>query len=178
MNGVFLRDPLHSSSPLNPVIRSLLLFLFSCVSALFPLFSQSQDVALLVNGPKPGRGLPFLRSNVIEYFKGEYRYQEQRIFLYYTEREIVRFENWQPVDCGTTRFFRLNEELIDRYEGLVEGSVPREIYFFQNEEYALFFAFDGELNCTFARRFLSRFTYFRSVEDFPSSRPAFPAVVD
>jgi hypothetical protein len=168
---------------------------------------QVQDIALLVRGPVEDRGLPFLRSNVIDHYFGSYSYLGKSILVYYTEREIVRYETWQPVDCGGgTRLYRLDETLMDRYRAVLEASgerafestgkkdgagkneaptaapadkaAPRAVFFYEDQDYYLFFAFEDELNCTFVRRFLTRFEYFRSVQDLPSKRPPFPAVVD
>jgi hypothetical protein len=188
---------------------------------------QVQDIALLVRGPVEDRGLPFLRSNVIDHYFGSYSYLGKSILVYYTEREIVRYETWQLVDCGGgTRLYRLDETLMDRYRAVLEASgerafestgkkdgagkneapvneagkneagkneagkneaptaatadkaAPRAVFFYEDQDYYLFFAFEDELNCTFVRRFLTRFEYFRSVQDLPSKRPPFPAVVD
>jgi len=132
---------------------------------------QAQDVALLLRGPEEGKGLPFLRTNVIDHFRGVYSYLEKDILVYYTEHRIVRFETWTPVSCGNFRLYRLDR-------GQIEASAPGAVFFFRDEDFSLFFAFEAELDCTFVQRFLVRFNYFRSVRDLPSRRPPFPAVVD
>jgi len=130
-----------------------------------------QDIAVLVRGPVRNDRLPFFQPNAIENYAGYYTFREQDITVYYTDREIVRFEQWEPVSCGPLQLYRL--EYTDP-----EEAAPPAVYFYQTDTYSLFFSFPGELNCDFIERFLLRFDYFRTVRELPAKRPPFPAVVE
>ena len=135
---------------------------------------QPQDVGVLLKGPEYGERLPFLQPNAIEHYSGRYAFRDREITVYYTERDILRLEEWESAVCGAVQLYRLP---LPESEGQ-EGPEGWEVYFFRNGSYVLFFGFDGELNCTFVIRFLQRFDYFRSVRNLPSKRPPFPAVVE
>ncbi len=148
----------------------------------------SQDVALLNDGPELVRGLPFLPANVIPHYRGHYEYQKSDIEVFYTEREIVRFSDWQAANCGRYRLYRVSRVsrstpasqsagADDQIEG-VRPIVTRPVFLYQTDEYSLFIRVEQQYLCTFFSRFMSKFIYFRSVENIPSSRPPFPAVVD
>lgn len=143
---------------------------------------SSQDVALLTAGPAAARGLPFLPPNVIAHFKGHYEYLGSQITLYYTESEIVRFSEWEAVDCTGYRLYRLSggagSAESAESAGAAESAVARPVFFYQADEYALFIQVRPQYLCTFFPRFMSKFVYFRSVRDIPANRPPFPAVVD
>ncbi|MFW5712343.1 MAG: hypothetical protein ACOCZA_10385 [Spirochaetota bacterium] len=143
----------------------------------------SQDVALLSDGPELGRGLPFLPANVIPHYRGRYEYQKSEIDVFYTEKEIVRFSSWQPVDCEGYRLYRLDGA--GQSEGQAAGQpadvgpiVERPVFFYETDQYALFIRAEQRYLCTFFPRFMSEFVYFRSVQNFAANRPPFPAVVD
>ena len=137
---------------------------------------SSQDVALLTDGPSAARGLPFLPPNVIAHYKGHYEYLGNQITLYYTETEIVRFSEWEAVDCTGYRLYRLSG--VAGSAGGTESVVARPVFFYQTDEYSLFVQVKQQYLCTFFPRFMSKFIYFRSVQNMPSNRPPFPAVVD
>lgn len=159
--------------------------------------SQSQDIAILVRGPEHNGGLPFLQPNAIENYAGYYSFRGQEITVYYTTREIVRLDNWEPVACSTIQLYQLdtgsagadaagaetsgaNAVETSGAETAAPGSADSapHVYFYQDERFSIFFSFSKELNCLFAERFLLRFDYFRSVQDLPSKRPPFPAIVE
>ncbi len=164
----------------------------------------SQDVALLTDGPELARGLPFLPANVIQHYRGRYEYLHKEIDIFYTEKEMLRFSSWQPVDCEGYRLYRLagapnaagsadtgRAEDSRQEDSQQEGSRPtlgepdaakpvvrRPVFFYQTDQYALFIRVEQQYLCTFFPRFMSKFIYFRSVQDFVANRPPFPAVVD
>ncbi len=133
--------------------------------------TRSQDVAILTDGPEADRGIPFLSSNVIPHYRARYEYFDAAIKVYYTEKEIVRFSKWEEVRCGTYVLYRVTPS-----NSTTEARVP--VYFYQRGEYALFVQISSEYLCTFLPRFMSKFIYFRSVQDLPTDRPPFPAIVD
>ncbi|MFO7848655.1 MAG: hypothetical protein R6V67_01735, partial [Spirochaetia bacterium] len=55
---------------------------------------EERSVPVLVSGPSPGRELPFLPPNAIEYHSGLYELPEQYLLLYHTNREIVPPSSW------------------------------------------------------------------------------------
>ena len=146
---------------------------------------QSQDVAILLKGPEYGQRLPFFQPNAIEYYAGYYSFRDQEIIVYYTDRDIVRFEEWEPAACNSVGLFRINPaDPVNAAgsPGLEDSATPAGsgpvVYFYQNGTYVLFFSFAEGLNCSFIERFLLRFDYFRSARSIPSKRPPFPAVVE
>ncbi len=149
----------------------------------------SQDVAVLADGPSAARGLPFLPPNVIAHYRGRYEYLGSAIDVFYTEQEIVRFSEWPAVDCEGYRLYRLaggagnagGAAISADGQGDAGGPetvVARPVFFYQNDEYALFVQMPQRYLCTFFPRFMSKFIYFRSVQNMPANRPPFPAVVD
>ena len=160
----------------------------------------SQDVALLVNGPALARGMPFLPANVIPHYRGRYEYKNSIIDVFYTENEIVRFSGWQALDCGDYRLYQLRRPRPDENERPAEGNdgqaasrpldgaseqsnaagtlTIQPVFFYQTDEYSLFIRLEQRYLCTFFPRFMSKFIYFGSVQNMPTSRPPFPAVVD
>lgn len=172
---------------MRPVLcTAAFLLLFFLIGAGTAVQAQSsaddqlpQDIAILVRGPVRNDRLPFFQPNAIENYAGYYTFRGQDITVYYTERDIVRFEEWGPVSCDGVQLYRVGAADSD------SAAVPAEqqpeqaaAYFYQNDTYALFFSFPGELNCDFVGRFLLRFDYFRTVRDLPTKRPPFPAVVE
>ncbi len=150
-----------------------------------------QDIAILVRGPVRSDRLPFFQPNAIENYAGYYSFRGEDIIVYHTNREIVRFEEWEPAACGSLQLYRVDasgDPVIPAASDSDSAAVPAEqrlkqpeqaaVYFYQNGTYALFFSFPGELNCDFIERFLLRFDYFRTVRELPSKRPPFPAVVE
>lgn len=136
-----------------------------------------QDIAILVRGPVRNDRLPFFQPNAIENYAGYYTFRGEDIIVYHTDREIVRFEEWEPVSCGGVQLYRVGAAGVPGTTAAADGDSPA-VYFYQNGTYALFFSFTGELNCDFVERFLLRFDYFRTVRELPSKRPPFPAVVE
>jgi len=159
--------------------------------------SQSQDIAILVRGPEHKGSLPFLQPNAIENYAGFYSFRGQEITVYYTPREIVQLDSWETISCNTIRLYQLDTGSVgENVEGTSDAETAGQgqagtnaaasgiaestphLYFYQDEDFSIFFSFSKELNCLFAERFLLRFDYFRSVQDFPSKRPPFPAIVE
>ncbi len=167
--------------PARPMVSILCSVLLSAFALFHPLQlaaqnqnePQSQDVALLVDGPKAARGIPFVPPNVIQHYKGTYEYFDSKIIVYYTEKEIVRFSSWELLSCGSYRVYRINNK---KTNAPADPMLP--IYYYQSEDYSLFLQVSSDYMCTFLQRFMSKFIYFRSVQDLPTDRPPFPAVVD
>lgn len=134
----------------------------------------SQDVALLTDGPELARGLPFFAANVIPHYRGGYEYRGNKIEVFYTENEIVRFSGWQAVDCGNYRLYRVSSAVLINAPPIVE----RPVFLYQTDEYSLFIRTEQQYLCTFFPRFMRKFVYFRSVQEIAAKRPPFPALVD
>ena len=60
---------------------------------------DEETVPVLVSGPEAGKGLPFLSANAIEHYRGLYETASGRIFVYYTEKEIVALSSWEEASC-------------------------------------------------------------------------------
>jgi hypothetical protein len=181
---------------MRPVLcTAAFLLLFFSIGAGSAVQAQSgaddqlpQDIAILVRGPVRNDRLPFFQPNAIENYAGYYTFRGQDIIVYHTDREIVRFEEWEPVSCNGVQLYRVGASGVQGTPDAADSSstaVPAEqqpeqaaVYFYQNDTYVLFFSFTGELNCDFVERFLLRFDYFRTVRELPSKRPPFPAVVE
>ncbi|MCF7948872.1 MAG: hypothetical protein K9M94_09840 [Spirochaetia bacterium] len=132
---------------------------------------QSQDVAILTDGPEKARGIAYLPSNVLPHYRARYEYLDSRIEVLYTEEEIVRFAQWEGVRCEGYQLYRVAG-------GSGSREAARPVFFYQAQEYSLFLQLPREYLCTFLQRFMRKFIYFRSVRDMPSERPPFPAIVD
>ena len=132
---------------------------------------QSQDIAILTDGPEKARGIAYLPSNVLPHYRARYEYLDSRIEVLYTEEEIVRFSQWEGVRCEGYQLYRITD-------GSGSREAARPVFFYQAQEYSLFLQLPREYLCTFLQRFLRKFVYFRSVREMPSNRPPFPAIVD
>jgi len=132
---------------------------------------QSQDVAILTDGPEKARGIAYLPSNVLPHFRAGYEYLDSSIEVLYTEEEIVRFARWEGVSCEGYQLYRVDE-------GSGSREAARPVFFYQAEGYSLFLQVPREYLCSFLQRFMRKFVYFRSVREMPSTRPPFPAIVD
>jgi len=133
--------------------------------------AQSQDVAILTDGPEKARGIAYLPSNVLPHFRARYEYLDSSIEVLYTEEEIVRFARWEGVRCEGYQLYQVNG-------GSGSREAARPVFFYQTEEYSLFLQLPREQLCSFLQRFMRKFVYFRSVREMPSERPPFPAIVD
>src|SRR6056297_837622 len=70
---------------------------------------QSQDIAILADGPEKARGIAYLPSNVLPHYRARYEYLDSRIDVLYTEEEIVRFSQWEGVRCEGYQLYRLSD---------------------------------------------------------------------
>lgn len=164
---------------------------------------DEETVPVLVSGPEAGKGLPFLSANAIEHYRGLYETASGRIFVYYTEKEIVALSSWEEASCEGRALRRFRADALafpsvqpaeDRAELLSEGVL---VAFYRSEDFSLFFLHEGaEVACGFIDDFIRQLIFFRSTRgdsggaasdgaaadsSFAGGRtlpPPFPAVLD
>jgi hypothetical protein len=118
-------------------------------------------------GPVRAKGLLFLPVNVIDHYRGEYTIGDHRIVVYFTAFGIERFREWERYECASRPLF------------LVERNDERSILFFEDDDFALFFAIPSgfDRGCQFVDAFVRRFLYFRQVSEADGA-PPFPAILE
>lgn len=126
-----------------------------------------RELGVLLRGPLVKKGIPFLYPNALPVFYGEYTYRKEKILVYFTEKEIVRSDSWQPFECPERTLYRLERE-------------EKLLLYFRNENgWSVFFSLPEKIKtpCRFINTFLDRFLYFRSISR-DRNIATFPAVLE
>lgn len=144
--------------------RGILLLVLLCSVPAFPLFCADDDRALLVRGPKLGKGIEYFGVNAIPYELGEYRFKDLTFSAYFIRRYIPSLPGWEKKDCAKNRFRLLSKESEDAL--LYEGE----------EAWTVLFVFPKNTAeaCLLMDRFLDRLRFFLNL----GTGSPLPAVVE
>lgn len=116
-------------------------------------FSLEDNSALLLRGPKIGKGIEFIGPNAISYESGEYGYRGKTVSVYVVRIFIPTLSTMSAFSCGGTAL-----------SSLALGPESKESVFFYDsgENWRVFFAFhrDEEKICPFITNFLARLRFF------------------
>ena len=128
-----------------------------------PLIAEN-FVALLESGPFQKRGLDFFKEDISTYYYGEYKQDNNRIEVFYTESFIKPQENWTNFKCTKSRYrlFKLEDNLIF----IPDIRTQFGIFILVPEKY--------ENTCNFINIFMERFYYFYGIygNSYPIPLPA------
>lgn len=166
--------------------------------------AASGTVAVLLAGPEPGRGLPFVRGNISPYWKGTYSLSTGNGVVFFTYDQITPEASWTQVPCGSATLRKLPLSAATAAAvGLAttaasagttvtpakSGQAARvtisySLYFYDGNGYTVFELIpEGDSGaCTFSTPFLSRLSFFfqalvRDNAYGPDSQVPFPAIV-
>jgi hypothetical protein len=123
-------------------------------------------VPVLVSGPTPGSGLPFLPPNALQYYRGLYELPGQDITVYYTRRTIVPLSSWNEARCGgyVLRTFNAPPEGAPQLTGRSPADIAAGgplLAYYEGEGFYLFFSHgSGLLSCSFIEAFIPEFLFF------------------
>ncbi len=125
--------------------------------------------AMLVRGPRPGRGLPFFGPNVIEHERGVYRYRGTEVTVYYGEERLPIEAEPEVLQCGP-------------YALQVPNDVGphRRVFRFERAagEWLLFeLQSDAVEICPLVEEFIEQFEFFLEALPPDTREAPFPAVL-
>ncbi len=145
--------------------RVLALLIFLCT---FPLEAQKTPTtvqAVFLEGPRIGRGLPYLSPNPIPYEQAVYLYQDTRIPVYFIRRTLPVLESWTPFRCGTQTFYQISPK------------EPEAILALSPLGFSVLIALPDEpWRCLFLEAFLNRVSSF--YQNLGSQESPFPAFIE
>jgi hypothetical protein len=133
-------------------MRRLLPLIFLSLFLLPRILPGQGSEALLLRGPKVGKGIDYFGPNAIPFERGDYSYNDGTVSVYYIRRYIPILSEWRREVCGRTTLHVLEENgesvlLYDSSEGW----------------YVLFvFAREETKRCPFVTPFLERLRFFRA----------------
>jgi len=142
--------------------RLLLLAAAAAIFLVMPAAPQTER-AVLLRGPKVGRGVDVFGPNALPYERGEYSYDGGVVTVFYIRSYLPPLRDWPRADCGK----------IPLVAGAAGG--PEKLFIHDGGDWGLLFIFGGtgEKPCPFIEAFLARFRYFLRLSASP-----FPAAVD
>ena len=119
------------------------------------------EAAILLSGPVPGRGLPFLPPNVVGFSYALYEIDENRLEVYYTSDAVFGTDGWEALDCQAF---------------VLRRNVSEEVFHFESPEgWSLFVGSEAFLDdpCGVFGGLIERITFFsRSLGEGQSPLPA------
>ncbi|MFQ3619368.1 MAG: hypothetical protein SNJ78_00345 [Spirochaetales bacterium] len=141
------------------------LFLFLCT---FPLETQPTPPtvqAVFIEGPRIGRGLPYLSPNPIPYEQAVYLYRDTRIPVYFIRQTLPVLESWSPIRCGAQTFYQ------------VSPGDPEALLALSPLGFSVLLALPDEpWRCLFLETFLNRVSSF--YQNLGSQESPFPAFIE
>lgn len=130
---------------------------------------EEDPIPVLVSGPTPAKGLPFLPPNAIKYYRAVYELPTRSVIVYHSYREVVPLSEWGRRNCGGQGIRTFETAVAELQEELPpgpSGEVPNRVVhtgFYRGDRYSLFFTFtDGDISCRFVEEFIRRYLYFRN----------------
>jgi len=133
------------------------------------------ETAVLLKGPTPVRGIPYLDVNVLPCQTAVYGHGGVSVGVVYTEAEVVTPDSWRWESCGTVRYLRVPE--VNRPApaylfggGFLDDAAPPErgaVIYYREGEWAVFLEFPPDYPdpCAFLTVFLKRLRYFLGVTE-------------
>jgi hypothetical protein len=144
-------------------MRRLVPLIFLAFFLFLRILPGQETGAMLLRGPKVGKGIDYFGPNAIPYERGDYRYNGGTVTVYYILRHIPVLPEWRREACGRTPLFVLEEN-------------RESVFLFDSAEgwYVLFvFSKEESKRCPFVVPFLERLRFFRaSAADSGSPLPA------
>jgi hypothetical protein len=151
-----------------PVALPALLLCLLVLAAAVAGAEQGPLRAVLLRGPYPVKGIPFLPPNLLPAFQGDYALGEQQVSVLFSPEALVLPGEWKSLRCGP---LKLAEVPVDTGRTVCLAEAGQEPLF-------LFFSFAGQDAdwCGFVTAFRERFLYLRSFLRSGDEVP-FPAFV-
>ncbi|HUX13953.1 MAG TPA: hypothetical protein VMW87_13060 [Spirochaetia bacterium] len=127
--------------------------------------------AVLLEGPFPGSGIPFLKPNALSYWVGRYQVADFTVSVYFTSQSIIANPAWTPHECDGKVLSKVLPVSKPSAGQTVAGAVPggsaevvarTVLYFSNSSKWSLFFEFPAAMgdDCPFVSTFINRFVYF------------------
>ncbi len=126
--------------------------------------------ALLVRGPRPGHGLPFLGPNLIEYERAVYRYRAGEVTVYYGEDRLPIDADPEVLQCGPHALQVLEDVGPHRRVVRFDRASGEWLLFEQQPD-------TGEI-CPLVESFIERFEFFLEALPPDAREAPFPAVLE
>lgn len=147
------------------------LTVFLCVFLAFQANADSStgaaDIAVLEKGPIEQNGIELLAPNAIRGFAGIYRFNNQKMKVFYTEQPLPILKEWKAEKCSRHTLYRLPYSTLYAF------------YYRDSGGYELFFEFPKSFPyaCEFMNEFIVKFNIYRGFVKYKADIP-FPAVLN
>ncbi len=158
-----------TGSPAAIVLGAALVAILVLLPGVECVQAQDTAAAILVRGPRPGRGIPFFGANTIEYQRGVYRRNAVEVTVYYGEQDLPLAGGLKTLQCGPHELQVLpatgEHQRVLQHELEIGGWLLLKLRPGTVEE------------CAFAEAFIEQFEFFREAQPPGWVEAPFPAIV-